>query len=120
MSNQRSAQEIRDYQSAWMAHALAAEHEREESAREAAEAKAAEAHRVSLMLQNAQREWAQVRNSLRDQVAQLRGLLAGAEGRMASSDMDLAVRAAGEAEVYRARLAQAEQGFANHMRTQPL
>lgn len=120
MSNQRSVQEIRDYQSAWMAHALDAEHQREESARQAAEAKAAEQHRVSLMLQNAQREWAQVRNALRDQVAQLQGLLSGAEGRMAAGDMDDAIRAAGEAEVYRLRLAQAEQGFANHMRTQPL
>lgn len=70
--------------------------------------------------QNAQTVWAVRRNGLRDQIAHLQGALSGAEGRMHSSDMDIAVRAASEADVFRMRLSEAQNAYAAHMTTQPL
>jgi hypothetical protein len=57
---------------------------------------------------------------LRATVVELQQLLAGAETRMNSAELDEAVRAVGEREVYRARLQAAEQAYAQHCQRSPL
>ena len=59
-------------------------------------------------MQDAQAAWAQTRNELRANVVELQRLLAGAESRMVGSELDDAVRAASEVQVYRLRLEAAE------------
>jgi hypothetical protein len=57
---------------------------------------------------------------LRAKVIELQRLLAGAESRMNSGELDDAVRAASEREVYRVRLAAAEQTYAQRASRSPL
>lgn len=107
-------------QAAYDADRNAAEQRRRQLEVDAGRALLEQRDRQSAAQQNAQTVWAVRRNGLRDQVAQLQGALRGAEDRMHLSDMDVAVRAAAEADVYRMRLAQAERDLAAHKLTQPL
>lgn len=65
-----------------------------------------------------QRVWAERRNELRDRVVELERALAGAEGQMQSADMDIAIRGAAEAPVWRARLESAQRAYEDHLRPQ--
>jgi hypothetical protein len=88
--------------------------------RAASDAHVARQQQQAQAMQDAQRAWAVTRNDLRAKVIELQRLLAGAESRMNSGELDDAVRASGEAEVYRVRLAGAEQAYAQHSQRSPM
>lgn len=96
-----------------------------EEARVARERKLTEEHlerqrRESAGRQLAQQLWAKSRDELRARVVEMQQALSGAEQRMVNGELDDAVRAAGEVEVYRVRLQSAEQAFAQHSQRSPM
>lgn len=97
-----------------------AEAARAERDRVATEADRSRKQRQAQAMQDAQRAWAEKRNALRADIVVLQQALASAEQRMVSGELDDAVRAAGEVEVYRVRLEAAQSGFAMHARQSPM
>jgi chromosome segregation ATPase len=94
---------------------LAAELERQ---RVASERERARRQAMADAAQARQREWAEKRNELRDQVVELERALSNAEQRMQSPDMEIAIRGAAEVPVWRARLESAQRAHEEHLKPQ--
>jgi hypothetical protein len=100
--------------------AIAADKARIERERSEVRARDEAKQAQSAARQQAYAAWGLERNRLRDAVAELRGALRSAEDRGASSgDMDEAVRAVAERDVFALRLQRAESDFAAHAQREP-
>lgn len=104
---------LEQQQSQRFLQALADEEERN---RVASEAHKARQKAMADTAQVRQREWAARRDELCARVVEVERALSGAESQIHSGDMDIAIRGAAEAPVYRARLESAQRAYADHLR----
>jgi hypothetical protein len=105
---------VRARQAAFDAAQQASADHRRQVERDVSDAKRDAGWRQAESAQLAQRAFAIRRNELRDRVVELQRALQGAEARVLSTDLDDAVRAAGEVPVYLARIDEAELAYAQH------
>jgi hypothetical protein len=111
---------VRRRQAAFDADRNAAEQGRRQRELDAGRADLEKRQRNAEGLGAAQWAWANRRNALRDEVAELQRAIQGAESRMDSAPMPEATAAAAEGQVLERRLKTAELAFAAHMKSSPL